>query len=554
MPEFFLEHIAGPRAGTEERFDAEVVRIGRSDEADLLFDVMGVSWSHAELRWREGEWWVVDQGSTNGTYINDERAHNARIREGDVLKFGKKGPVVRMRLQARPGAEALPISSSASRKRSRRPRLPSEPEVQVYDLAELEAADPNDRHSRLPPALSLRSGGAPLVVVVALAAMVVVSLSLVVVLYIDHREQSTDAARLRAKLASVEADFRRLDADLQRQVARARENARLEALGDARRGEEALQEQLDVVEAELRASQQSAAAVRREVGRLERAVEEGRRDLVAARSRAAAAAQHQGVPPPSWQTIERRLSRSVVFIAVELEGRRPDGTTVPLRSFGTGFFISSQGHIATNKHVVQPWKFRQLAEQLAQERIEVVEGSYRVHAWPGGARFATAGGGLDLSTGYSTARHTLEVVRVAEDRWEDVHLTGDATRLLRVHHANSNEDIALLRARAASVEPIPVGRSSDVRKLDEVLVLGFPAGPRIMDGGIAETAPTRGDVRKVDQAIYVSAPMLGGNSGGPLIDRYGRAVGISTRVIDGATLGACLKIEHAVQLLHGGAW
>lgn len=555
MPQFFLDHIAGPRAGSEERFDADVVTVGRSDDSDLLFDGMGVSWNHAELRWRDGEWWLVDHGSTNGTYVNDERAHNARIGAGDVIKFGKKGPVVRLRVDAKPGSDAVPISSSATRReRKRRPRLPSEPEVQVYNLADLEDIDPNERHSHLPAAVTLRGGGAPVMVLLAMAVMVVISLCLVVVLYVAHQDQAGDAARLRAKLATAEGDLRKLEGEVTRRVATARENARLEALADAQRGEEALQRQIDTADRDRRAAEQSAASLRREVSRLQRAVEEGRRDLAEARSRVAEAARSTGLPPPSWQTIERRLSRSVVFIAVEMVGRKPDGTTVQFHTFGTGFFISSQGHIATNKHVIQPWKFRRMAEQLARERIDIVEGSYQVHAWQGGVRFVAPGGGLDLSTGFSTARNTLEIVRTAPDRWEDIHVDGDATRLLRVHHNNSNEDIALLRARTANVEPVPIGRSSEVRKLDEVLVLGFPAGPRIMEGGVAETAPTRGDVRKVDQAIYVSAPMLGGNSGGPLIDHYGRVIGISTRVIDGATLGACLKIEHAVQLLHGGAW
>jgi S1-C subfamily serine protease len=62
-------------------------------------------------------------------------------------------------------------------------------------------------------------------------------------------------------------------------------------------------------------------------------------------------------------------------------------------------------------------------------------------------------------------------------------------------------------------------------------------------------------VRKVEQTIHVSAAMLGGNSGGPLIDSKGRVIGVSTMVVKGSeTLGSCLRIEHAAELLHGGRW
>ena len=53
----------------------------------------------------------------------------------------------------------------------------------------------------------------------------------------------------------------------------------------------------------------------------------------------------------------------------------------------------------------------------------------------------------------------------------------------------------------------------------------------------------------------VTAGVVGGNSGGPLVDRRGRVVGIITRVFKGTeTLGSCLRIEHALQLTQGGVW
>ncbi|MBX3465910.1 MAG: FHA domain-containing protein [Planctomycetes bacterium] len=104
MPGFTIDYLQGDRAGKVDQFDQDVVRVGRCADFELIFDEMGVSWEHAEIRRRDGDFWVIDRGSTNGTYVNDERAHNARLRDGDVLKFGKKGPVLRFRLAAAPAS------------------------------------------------------------------------------------------------------------------------------------------------------------------------------------------------------------------------------------------------------------------------------------------------------------------------------------------------------------------------------------------------------------------------------------------------------------------
>jgi S1-C subfamily serine protease len=128
---------------------------------------------------------------------------------------------------------------------------------------------------------------------------------------------------------------------------------------------------------------------------------------------------------------------------------------------------------------------------------------------------------------------------------------------MKVHDDSSNEDLALLKARGSSFEPIPLRRPNEgpIEKLDGVLLLGFPAGPSILEKGMAETTATPGVVRKVEETIYVSGGMIGGNSGGPVLDSEGRAVGVATRVVSGTeSFGSCLKIEHVIDLYEGGSW
>jgi S1-C subfamily serine protease len=130
-------------------------------------------------------------------------------------------------------------------------------------------------------------------------------------------------------------------------------------------------------------------------------------------------------------------------------------------------------------------------------------------------------------------------------------------RTIMIHHESSNEDLALLKASGGPFEAIPLRRAQDgrIESLDQVMVLGFPAGPSILEKGIAETSPSLGQVRKVEDTIYVNASMMGGNSGGPLIDTEGRVVGVATRIVNGAeALGICLKAEHVIDLYDGGSW
>ncbi|MDP9242800.1 MAG: FHA domain-containing protein [Actinomycetota bacterium] len=68
----------------------EPLRIGRSDDADIRLDDTYVSQSHARLFGRNGSWFVEDLGSTNGTYLNQQRVTSpSELHPGDTLKIGK---------------------------------------------------------------------------------------------------------------------------------------------------------------------------------------------------------------------------------------------------------------------------------------------------------------------------------------------------------------------------------------------------------------------------------------------------------------------------------
>lgn len=79
--------------------------IGRDDRCDVQVDSTRVSRVHTRVVFEEGRWWVVDDGSTNGTYLNGERIDRAPLAAEAELQLGETGPVLRLTVPD-PGAEA----------------------------------------------------------------------------------------------------------------------------------------------------------------------------------------------------------------------------------------------------------------------------------------------------------------------------------------------------------------------------------------------------------------------------------------------------------------
>lgn len=61
--------------------------LGRSSECDIAISAAHLSRRHAELIVRDGQLFVNDLQSANGTFLNGERVTKARVRRGDELRF-----------------------------------------------------------------------------------------------------------------------------------------------------------------------------------------------------------------------------------------------------------------------------------------------------------------------------------------------------------------------------------------------------------------------------------------------------------------------------------
>ena len=82
-------HTGGPRVG--ERMPLRAVNcVGRDAGNDVVLNDDAASAKHALVSFADGEWWLEDAGSTNGTLLNGSRVwEKERVHYGDEVQVGR---------------------------------------------------------------------------------------------------------------------------------------------------------------------------------------------------------------------------------------------------------------------------------------------------------------------------------------------------------------------------------------------------------------------------------------------------------------------------------
>jgi len=81
--------IYGPELGKRVQLGTAPFEIGRSSKNDLFLDQESISRHHARITFDGTQYWVADNNSTNGTYVNDEPVREQRLRDGDQVRIGR---------------------------------------------------------------------------------------------------------------------------------------------------------------------------------------------------------------------------------------------------------------------------------------------------------------------------------------------------------------------------------------------------------------------------------------------------------------------------------
>ena len=166
-----------------------------------------------------------------------------------------------------------------------------------------------------------------------------------------------------------------------------------------------------------------------------------------------------------------------------------EGRTREARSLGSGFFISAEGHIVTNNHVVE-----------GATQIQVV---------------------------------------LEDGRELDAELIG----------RDAQTDLAVIKVKdAKSFKYVEFGSSSNLRRGDWVVALGNPFGL----GGTATSGIVSAIGRPGDRSrsstytdyLQIDAAINRGNSGGPTFDLQGRVIGVNTMILSptGGSVGTGFAI------------
>lgn len=206
--------------------------------------------------------------------------------------------------------------------------------------------------------------------------------------------------------------------------------------------------------------------------------------------------------------------------AYTLEGRAPE---VRADFFGTGFVVGD-GTILTNHHVVQPWwKNDELSSVLSQgldpEIGEMI------------AYFPDANAGVKVSTAEISEEADLAVVKgdlsglkrptLKTDSRKEAAVSGEA--LISLGYA-TGINAMLARAGEEAVKEIAKASGGEPDKVVDELVRRKLIRPLVTQGHI-------GDVSS-DKIVY-DAQTTSGSSGGPLINKDGRVIGVTFAVVRG---------------------
>ena len=79
----------GGLSGEVFKPQGEKTTIGRHPDSDVFLDDITVSRNHALLIRKPDGYYIQDQGSLNGTYVNRVRVETRKISDGDQVQIGK---------------------------------------------------------------------------------------------------------------------------------------------------------------------------------------------------------------------------------------------------------------------------------------------------------------------------------------------------------------------------------------------------------------------------------------------------------------------------------
>jgi serine protease Do len=210
----------------------------------------------------------------------------------------------------------------------------------------------------------------------------------------------------------------------------------------------------------------------------------------------------------------------------EVEGHR---FTESIGGSGTGFFITADGYIATNAHVVSVVRDGDARAKDALRRALFSELDHKFGQQL--AKLTKA-----QLTGFIAGIKLLELKKLAYV----VLPNGDHLdyEVSQIGAPGTGRDCAIIKVKTANAPVLPVGDSAKSQVEDHIVVLGYPGvadfESLLDEKSQLQASVTDGAISSLKRAasgeaiLQISAPITHGNSGGPAIDQHGNVIGLAT--------------------------
>jgi hypothetical protein len=195
---------------------------------------------------------------------------------------------------------------------------------------------------------------------------------------------------------------------------------------------------------------------------------------------------------------------------------------------GTAFLVSADGKLLTAKRTIQPWKFNpEIVSMMSLNHLELDPKSYKLAAWPVGAKVLTPAGQPDLQTALSTENLKLKVVKTASDQMENQEYldpdSGESATLSL--HASGQNDVAVLQLTGSGFAPLAFADAGTKPGAGmKTTLYGFPFG---LNQKQAQPRPLEVKADAGGQLITLDRQLNPGESGAPLLTPEGKVLGFA---------------------------